>query len=62
MTGQVISFDGSDLSIWSHPRAVATTSKADELWSTEQFGTALGDSTAWQPLHPDRLGRILQGQ
>jgi NAD(P)-dependent dehydrogenase (short-subunit alcohol dehydrogenase family) len=62
MTGQVISFDGSDLSIWSHPRAVATTSKADEPWSSQQFGTALGDSTAWQPLHPDRLGRILQGQ
>ncbi|MUL65909.1 hypothetical protein BOO86_15645 [Mycobacterium sp. CBMA 234] len=58
MTGQVLSFDGTQLSVWSHPRPV---NSFESTWNADEFGRALGDSSVRQQLNPDRLGQILQG-
>ena len=53
VSGQVISFDGSRLSVWSHPKATSTAIGA--RWTTELFAQALAPSMM-EEFHPDRWG------
>ncbi|MCV7039174.1 hypothetical protein BST36_23400 [Mycolicibacterium moriokaense] len=62
MTGQILSFDGGQLSVWSHPRPASSFDPSGTSWDITDFESALGNPSVWEPLHPDRLGRLLQGQ
>lgn len=52
--GQCLSFDGTDLSVWSHPVATTTWTQ-DAGWSAADFGAALQQSVLQFP-NPDRWG------
>ncbi|SDP42134.1 NAD(P)-dependent dehydrogenase, short-chain alcohol dehydrogenase family [Klenkia soli] len=51
--GQVLSFDGSQLSVWTHPAPAATWEQPD--WTDDAFAAAL-TADVQQPRHPDRWG------
>lgn len=51
--GQVISFDGEELSIWSHPRATSTWRQ--DGWDVSAM-TVLGDPAVQERRQPDRWG------
>ncbi|MGW0040016.1 SDR family NAD(P)-dependent oxidoreductase [Gordonia sp. NPDC003376] len=53
--GQCLSFDGSELSVWSHPRAVATFDH-ESGWSAADFADVITEDVCDRP-HPDRWGR-----
>lgn len=56
ITGQVLSFDGRTLTVWSHP-APAHTVERDVTWTSDDIGTAFRDgSLVPEPLHPDAIG------
>jgi NAD(P)-dependent dehydrogenase (short-subunit alcohol dehydrogenase family) len=50
--GQVLSFDGTQLSVWSHPEAASTWSRP-EGWAAESFKDVLVPEVMEHP-HPDR--------
>jgi NAD(P)-dependent dehydrogenase (short-subunit alcohol dehydrogenase family) len=52
--GQVLSFDGTQLSIWSHPEPNSTWARPDG-WPPESFGDVLTPDVMQYP-HPDRWG------
>ncbi|WP_238006490.1 SDR family NAD(P)-dependent oxidoreductase [Dactylosporangium sp. AC04546] len=52
--GQVLSFDGTELSVWSHPAATSTWTQTGG-WTIEAFGAALTPETMQHP-NPDRWG------
>jgi NAD(P)-dependent dehydrogenase (short-subunit alcohol dehydrogenase family) len=57
--GQVLSFDGTQLSVWSHPAATSTWSRP-EGWAPGAFGDVLtADVMEWP--HPDRWGTGILG-
>lgn len=58
ITGQVLSFDGSQLSVWSHPAAIAGV-RGEGRWSLDDIGSALSRGNL-ASLNPDELGRTLQ--
>ena len=51
--GQVLSFDGSQLSVWTHPAPAASWEQP--AWDGAAFAAALTADVA-QPRHPDRWG------
>ena len=57
--GQVLSFDGTQLSVWSHPEATSTWTRA-EGWTPGAFGNVLTDDVMEHP-HPDRWGTGILG-
>jgi NAD(P)-dependent dehydrogenase (short-subunit alcohol dehydrogenase family) len=52
--GQILSFDGTQLSVWSHPQPTATWTQLDS-WTDGAFGEALTADVMQYP-HPDRWG------
>ncbi|WKU03551.1 SDR family NAD(P)-dependent oxidoreductase [Micromonospora sp. HUAS LYJ1] len=54
--GQVISFDGEELGIWSHPQRAASGGRPCGTWTAEDFGSVVVEASLQQP-HPDRWGR-----
>ncbi|MEV4147672.1 SDR family NAD(P)-dependent oxidoreductase [Amycolatopsis sp. NPDC049691] len=52
--GQVLSFDGTVLSVWSHPRAVSTVEHTSG-WTPGEFARALTPEVM-ESAHPDRWG------
>jgi 3-oxoacyl-[acyl-carrier protein] reductase len=55
VTGQVLHFDGRDLTVWSHPRGSATARR--DAWSIDDVaGFLTSDPSPLEPLHPDRWG------
>ncbi|QDG66696.1 SDR family NAD(P)-dependent oxidoreductase [Pseudarthrobacter sp. NIBRBAC000502772] len=56
--GQILSFDGSTLSVWSHPEATSTW-ELDRVWGTEDFAGLLTDEVLQYP-HPDKWGSGVQ--
>lgn len=52
--GQVLSFDGTVLSIWSHPQAVATWEQVHG-WQESEIGAVINPESLAFP-HPDRWG------
>lgn len=52
--GQVLSFDGTTLSVWSHPQASATWDRPGG-WKSSGFGEVLTAAVMERP-HPDRWG------
>jgi len=57
--GQVLSFDGTQLSVWSHPEPTATWSREDG-WTPAAFGDTLTPGVMQHP-HPDRWGAGIGG-
>jgi len=53
--GQVLSFDGTELSVWSHPQATSTWERPGG-WEPGSFGEVLVPEAMEHP-HPDRWGR-----
>ena len=58
ITGQVLSFDGSRLSVWSHPEVIRSV-QGDGRWSVADIASAVS-SGELATLHPDALGTALQ--
>jgi 3-oxoacyl-[acyl-carrier protein] reductase len=56
--GQVLSFDGTDLAVWSHPRATTTVSGAS--WESSTFSVALTETVMEHP-NPDHWGTGVLG-
>jgi NAD(P)-dependent dehydrogenase (short-subunit alcohol dehydrogenase family) len=56
---QILSFDGTQLSIWSHPEPTATWTQPDG-WTAGSFGDALTADIMQYP-HPDRWGAGIGG-
>ena len=52
--GQVLSFDGTVLSVWSHPKAMATVERAGG-WAPDDFADVLAPDVM-ERTHPDRWG------
>ncbi len=52
--GQVLSFDGTVLSVWSHPQAMSTWQHPSG-WSPDDFAAALTPDVM-ESVHPDRWG------
>ena len=57
--GQILSFDGTQLSVWSHPEPASTWSRPDG-WTAAAFGDALTADVMQYP-HPDRWGAGIHG-
>jgi hypothetical protein len=57
--GQILSFDGTQLSVWSHPEATSTWTRPDG-WTAGTFGGALTADVMQYP-HPDRWGAGILG-
>ncbi len=57
--GQVLSFDGTQLSVWSHPEPTATWTQPDG-WTQGAFGDVLTADVLQYP-HPDRWGAGILG-
>lgn len=56
VTGQVISFDGRRVALWSHPRETAEM-RSDSAWAPAELARVLSDGTlAHEPMHPPALG------
>jgi 3-oxoacyl-[acyl-carrier protein] reductase len=53
--GQIIAFDGHELTVWSHP-APAASRRREEGWSLADVETMLGDPGRLEPLNPDAIG------
>lgn len=53
--GQCLSFDGTDLSVWSHPRPVGTWTR-ESGWAPDDFVRAFLDERVLEFPHPDRWG------
>jgi NAD(P)-dependent dehydrogenase (short-subunit alcohol dehydrogenase family) len=59
LRGQVLSFDGTQLSVWSHPEATSTWTRP-EGWTPGAFGDVLTPDVMEHP-HPDRWGTGILG-
>jgi NAD(P)-dependent dehydrogenase (short-subunit alcohol dehydrogenase family) len=57
--GQVLSFDGTQLSVWSHPEATSTWVRP-EGWAPSSFKDVLVPEVMEHP-HPDRWGSGIRG-
>jgi NAD(P)-dependent dehydrogenase (short-subunit alcohol dehydrogenase family) len=57
--GQILSFDGTQLSVWSHPEPTSTWTRPDG-WTPGAFGDALTTDVMQYP-HPDRWGAGILG-
>jgi 3-oxoacyl-[acyl-carrier protein] reductase len=57
--GQVLSFDGTQLSVWSHPEAASTWVRP-QGWAPGSFGEVLVPGAMEHP-HPDRWGAGIAG-
>ena len=57
--GQILSFDGTQLSVWSHPEPTSTWTRPDG-WTPGSFGEALTVGVMQYP-HPDRWGAGILG-
>lgn len=56
ITGQLIHFDGRELSIWSHPAPMAAE-RREEPWSPDDVAAFFAATPSpLEPLHPDRWG------
>uniref|UniRef100_V5X6A8 3-oxoacyl-ACP reductase n=1 Tax=Mycolicibacterium neoaurum VKM Ac-1815D TaxID=700508 RepID=V5X6A8_MYCNE len=56
ITGQILGFDGSELSVWSHPDRIDRRCHRSP-WSPAELDSALRDLAAHPaPLHPDEVG------
>lgn len=57
ISGQVLTFNGRELVIWSHPAPVADAAR-DGRWEAADFAAELGgESSPLQAVNPDALGR-----
>jgi 3-oxoacyl-[acyl-carrier protein] reductase len=57
ITGQVLAFDGRELTVWSHPEPVSAV-RRDGPWNSGDMAAALlGEPSPLAALHPDQLGR-----
>jgi len=56
VAGQIIAFDGRELTVWTHP-APAATSRRETVWTPRDVHTALAAPDFVEPLHPDAIGR-----
>lgn len=54
ISGQVLSFDGTTLSVWSHPRATSTWERSTG-WTPTEIASVLGPHVL-EPTHPDQWG------
>ena len=59
LRGQVLSFDGTRLSVWSHPAAVSTWARPGG-WTAGAFGDVLTPD-AMEDTHPDHWGAGILG-
>jgi NAD(P)-dependent dehydrogenase (short-subunit alcohol dehydrogenase family) len=59
LRGQVLSFDGTRLSVWSHPAAVSTWARPGG-WTAGAFGDVLTPD-AMEDTHPDHWGSGILG-
>lgn len=57
LTGGVLGFDGTTLSVWSHPESVAQVAREDG-WAPEDFAAALATAPDPRP-NPDAFGRAV---
>lgn len=57
--GQVLSFDGTRLSVWSHPEATSTWTRS-QGWTPGSFGDVL-TAHVMQATHPDHWGAGVLG-
>jgi NAD(P)-dependent dehydrogenase (short-subunit alcohol dehydrogenase family) len=57
--GQILSFDGTQVSVWSHPEPTSTWIRPDG-WTAGSFGDALTTDVVQYP-HPDRWGAGILG-
>lgn len=57
--GQILSFDGTQLSVWSHPEPTSTWTQPGG-WTARSFGEALTADIMQYP-HPDRWGAGIHG-
>ncbi|MER6152908.1 SDR family NAD(P)-dependent oxidoreductase [Streptomyces hirsutus] len=55
VAGQFISFDGTALSVWTHPRPAVTIHHAAGAWTGSLFAEALSEGVLERP-HPDKWG------
>ncbi|HEX4110179.1 MAG TPA: SDR family NAD(P)-dependent oxidoreductase [Solirubrobacteraceae bacterium] len=55
VAGQVLAFDGRELTVWTHP-APAASERRDGPWSLEDVQAMLADEAKLEPLHPDAIG------
>jgi len=55
VTGQVIHFDGRELTFWTHPAPAASTARTSP-WATEDVLSFIAEPEHQQALHPDRWG------
>lgn len=59
LNGQVVTFDGRALTMWSHPVPVASVDR-NRIWVAGDFEAALdGSSLPLQTVNPDPLGRAV---
>jgi NAD(P)-dependent dehydrogenase (short-subunit alcohol dehydrogenase family) len=59
LRGQVLSFDGTRLSVWSHPAAASTWTRPGG-WTASEFGDVLTPETM-EDTHPDHWGAGILG-
>jgi 3-oxoacyl-[acyl-carrier protein] reductase len=59
INGQVLSFDGSQLSVWSHPVTIRSV-RGEGRWSLDDVASAVSEGDLAK-LNPDALGVALQG-
>lgn len=60
LTGQVLSFDGRELTVWSHP-APACSASLERPWSVGDVASAFSTGSVQpEPTHPDRLGQAVR--
>ncbi|MBD9735812.1 SDR family oxidoreductase [Streptomyces sp. H28] len=55
VTGQFLSFDGTELSVWTHPRPAVTVRHTPGAWTGDLFARALTEDVLEHP-HPDKWG------
>jgi 3-oxoacyl-[acyl-carrier protein] reductase len=53
--GQIIAFDGRELTVWTHP-APAASRRREEGWSLADVEAMLGDPACLEPLNADAIG------
>jgi NAD(P)-dependent dehydrogenase (short-subunit alcohol dehydrogenase family) len=55
VTGQIIAFDGRELTVWSHP-APAASDRREQGWSLGDVEAMLGEPQRLEPLNADAIG------
>jgi 3-oxoacyl-[acyl-carrier protein] reductase len=56
VTGQLVSFDGRELCLWSHPQITQRASR--NTWTDKQFDVLFAERFNLEPMHPDLIGQM----